>query len=316
MMKITLDFETYYDSKVSLKKLTIMEYVKHPAFKVLGMGIKADNHKTRWFSYHEDFIDALKAVPWDKAELICHNTPFDAYILTQYYGFVPSYYYDTSAIARGIWANESSSLAATAERLFPDDPTMRKGTELIQAKGLRFLPKEVEANIAAYCIQDVELTYAIFNSLINDYPVDELDIIDLTVRMFVEPKLKVNKQLCLDYIKELQEEYTTALNNGGVPRDVLASNDKFTAWIKTEHQLDVLTKVSPSTGKDIPALAKGDKQFVKFQRDHPELKDIWKARELVKSRIHETRAQRFVDCVTPEGYLPVPLRYYLSLIHI
>ena len=69
-MKITLDFETYYDSKVSLKKLTIMEYVKHPAFKVLGMGIKADNHKTRWFSYHQDIIDALNAVPWDKACLL------------------------------------------------------------------------------------------------------------------------------------------------------------------------------------------------------------------------------------------------------
>ena len=39
-MLVTLDFETYFDTKVSSTKMTTMEYVKHPMFKVWGVGIK------------------------------------------------------------------------------------------------------------------------------------------------------------------------------------------------------------------------------------------------------------------------------------
>ena len=50
MIDITLDFETYFDTKVSLTKLTTMEYIKHPMFKVWGVGIKYGDNETEWFS--------------------------------------------------------------------------------------------------------------------------------------------------------------------------------------------------------------------------------------------------------------------------
>jgi len=34
---ITLDFETYYDTDISLRKLNTMTYVKHELFKVQGV---------------------------------------------------------------------------------------------------------------------------------------------------------------------------------------------------------------------------------------------------------------------------------------
>ena len=73
-------------------------------------------------------------------------------------------------MARGISPNESASLANVAERLFPQDKTMRKGDELINAKGIFDLPPDIEEQIAGYCIQDVDLTYAIFKVMLSNYP--------------------------------------------------------------------------------------------------------------------------------------------------
>ena len=53
-MLVTLDFETYFDPKVSLTKMTTMEYVKHPMFKVWGVGIKIDTGPTEWFGEDEE----------------------------------------------------------------------------------------------------------------------------------------------------------------------------------------------------------------------------------------------------------------------
>jgi DNA polymerase len=40
---ITIDFETYYDKKFSLSKMTTEEYVRDPQFEVIGVGIKVNN---------------------------------------------------------------------------------------------------------------------------------------------------------------------------------------------------------------------------------------------------------------------------------
>ena len=126
MIDITLDFETYFDTKVSLTKLTTMEYIKHPMFKVWGVGIKYGDNETEWFS--EDEVEyELASIDWDEVRLICHNTPFDAYVLAQHYGYIPAYFVDTAAMSRGKYPGQSARLADTAIRLFPNDESMRKG---------------------------------------------------------------------------------------------------------------------------------------------------------------------------------------------
>ena len=40
MQKIYLDFETYFDSVLSLTKMSTVQYINHPDFKVWGVGIK------------------------------------------------------------------------------------------------------------------------------------------------------------------------------------------------------------------------------------------------------------------------------------
>ena len=311
MNVITLDFETYYDTEQSLKKLTTVQYIHNPAFKVWGVGIKINDSQTEWFG-EDECAEAISAIQWDDAAVVCHNTLFDAYILTQHYNCTPQYYYDTAAMARGLAPNESASLKATCERMFPNDPNMRKGDELVNAKGIYDLPPDIEEQIAGYCVQDVDLTYALFKLMQPTYPQSELDLIDVTCRMFVEPKIYLNKNLLIAHKDTVAEDTVQKIEASGLTREQLASQQKFATYLADELSIVVPTKKSIRTGEMIPAFSKTDAAYNQMCNMYPQYQHIWAAREAVKSRIEETRAQRLLDGCTPSNMLPVPLRYYAA----
>ena len=306
--KITLDFETYYDEKFSLDKLTTVEYVNDPRFKVWGVGIKYNDSPTEWYS--EDITkEIIQGIDWENNTLICHNIMFDGYILTQHYGVKPKFYIDTAAMSRSLWFHESASLKELAIRLWPDDKTMRKGEELITCKGVEDLSPEQDETIGNYCIQDVDLTYAAYEKLIKDFQENELKIIDLTTRMFTEPAFKVDaEKLKTFHEKEINDAHEL-IENSGTTKEILASNKKFGKLIE-EMGMAVPLKVSPTTGKMTEAFSKNDKAFQQLQKLFPEHKNLWDARITVKSRINETRAKRFIDATHSDGTISVPLKYY------
>jgi len=310
MQKIYLDFETYYDVQLSLTKMSTVQYVNHPDFKVWGVGIKVEDGPTEWYN-EEETSEILGQIDWAATAVVCHNTLFDAYILTQYYGYKPAFYYDTAAMSRGLYPNMSASLANACKREFPNDETKRKGEELVNAKGVRDLDPELDAQIGGYCIQDVDLTYELFKSYSAGYPDKELQIIDLTVRMFVEPKLMLDRGSLIAYKDDITKRTEQAIQDSGVTREVLASQVKFKEHLESLG-ITVPTKKSPTTGQQIPAFGKNDSAYIQMCNMYPEYNHIWEAREMVKSRIEETRAQRFIDSCNPDGTFSIPLRYYAA----
>lgn len=310
MIDVVLDFETYFDTKVSLTKLTTMEYIKHPMFKVWGVGIKYDDAETMWFS-EDEVEDELASIDWGDVRLICHNTPFDAYVLTQYYGYMPAYFADTAAMARGRYPGQSARLADVAVRLFPQDETMRKGGELAEAKGTYDLSPEQDEMLGRYCVQDVDLTYAIWRQLLLDYPKSELDLINLTTQMFVDPIIEIDRETLTTYHESQVKKRETLIQNAGIDAKVLSSNDQFADHLRTIG-IEPPVKRSPNTGKTIPAFGKNDAGWKQMCAMYPEHNHLWEAREAVKSRISETRAQRFLDAALDDNRIPVPLRYYAA----
>ena len=310
MLDITLDFETYFDTKVSLTKLTTMEYIKHPMFKVWGVGIKYDNCDTVWFS-EDEVEDELATIDWSDIRLICHNTPFDAYVLSQYYGYVPAYFIDTAAMSRGKYPGQSARLADTAIRLFPNDDSMRKGGELAEAKGTYDLSPEQDEALGRYCVQDVDLTYAIWKQMEPSYPRSELDLIDLTTRMFVDPVIEIDRERLTTYLETETKNREALIEAAGICPKVLSSNAKFLALLESLG-LSPPKKKSVSTGNMIPAFGKNDAGWKQMVVAHPEHAHIWRAREAVKSRLTETRAQRFLDAALDDNRIPAPLRYYAA----
>ena len=310
MLTVYLDFETYFDPKCSLSSLTTVEYCSHELFKVWGVGMAVGESPAEW--YGEDEVeDALNSVNWNDVNLVCHNTLFDGYVLADKYHIHPRFYSDTAAMARGLNPTLSAKLSEVAKRLFPDDETMRKGDELVSAKGHYDLDPSLEASIAGYCIQDVELTKAIFNKQVVNYPQSELELIDLTTRMFCQPSLEINVERLTEYKEQVIANTLSKIENSGTTREVLASNPKFCEYLKSLG-ITPPVKTSPNTGKKIPAFGKADAGWKQLVEMYPEHQNLWDARIAVKNRIDETRADRFLNSVNSHNQLPVPLRYYAA----
>ena len=94
-------------------------------------------------------------------------------------------------MARALHGVETSaSLKAVAERY----GVGVKGTEVHNAKGKRradFTRKET-LRYGEYAKNDVDLTYNLFKKMGAKFPIKELKLIDLTLRMFIEPTLDLD----------------------------------------------------------------------------------------------------------------------------
>jgi len=313
---ITLDFETYYDKDYSLSKLTTEEYVRDSRFEVIGVSLKFNEHPAHWFGNDESIKHALGLVPWDKVALLCHNTNFDGLILSQHYGVVPKIYLDTLSMARP-W--HLATVGGSLKKLAIEYQLGEKGEEVLSALGKHrnnFTAQELNA-YGKYCMNDTELTYKLFQELKKKTPVQELLLIDRTVRMFCHPLLLLNRDVIVEDLNHEINRKAELLKQVEeiAPKEVLMSNPKLQILLESLG-VEVPTKVSVKTGKSAPAFSKTDKAFqalleyeCPYGSGNDELvRSIVSARLGVKSTIDETRAVRFLG-LAERGALPVDLLY-------
>ena len=293
---ITLDFETYYDKKYSLKKLTMEEYIRDPKFQVIGVGIKVNNEKTEWASGSKKEIQKyLQGFDWENSMVVAHNTLFDGAILNWCYGIDPRVLVDTLCMSRALHGvANTASVQALAERYGIGE----EGSEVVEAEGKRrsdFTEEEL-SRYGDYCINDVELTYKLFSIFIAaGFPKQELRVIDMTLRMFTNPTLEVDSDLLHKHLTTIKKNKENLLISSGIDKDDLMSNQKFARVLET-FGVEPPKKISPTTGKETFAFAKSDEQFIKLL-EHPneKVKNLVDARLGIKSTLEETRTQRFID---------------------
>jgi DNA polymerase len=317
---IALDFETYYAQDYSLTKLTTEEYIRDKRFEVIGVGVKVGEGETKWFSgSHIDIQKYLSTLPWNDSALLCHNTMFDGAILAWRFGIKPSLYLDTLCMGRAVHGVEvGGSLASLVERYKLGE----KGKEVIEAKGKQitgFTSLELE-RYGEYCKNDVELTFKLFQVLSSAFPKEELQLIDLTLRMFIHPVLEVDDALLVQRLDELKHEKLQLLGtlkeklgceNEEAVRKKLASNKQFAELLQT-FNVPAPMKESKTTGKDTYALAKNDEGFIALtEHEDPFIQQLCAVRLGTKSTIEESRIERFIDVGSRnKGRLPIPLKYY------
>lgn len=308
---LTIDFETYYAKDFGLKKYTTEEYIRDKQFEVIGVAVKKNNEETKFITGPKSKIKKfLDGYDWSTSVAVAHNARFDAAILSWHFDIYPKKIADTLCMARAIHTIEvGGSLSALVKHY----DLGVKGTEVLDALGKRrldFTPEEMEA-YAGYCINDVELTYALFKVLIKGFPLLELDLIDLTLRMFTEPVLEVDRDLLTGHLTKIRDTKEKLLTKAKVDRKQIMSNPQF-AELLTKCGVQPPKKVSPTTGKETYAFAKTDEGFKALQEHNNPLVQVLVATRMgVKSTIDETRTERLI-AIGERGKLPIPLKYYAA----
>lgn len=306
---ICIDFETYYDKDFSLTKLTTEEYIRSPMFETIGVAVMINGAAPKWFSGTKADTKAfLDSFELDKHLVVAHNAMFDMAILNFQYDIRPKGIADTLSMARALHGTEvGGSLKVLAEHY----NLGVKGTEVNDAKGKRRIDftEEELAKYGEYCVNDVELTMALFGKLSAGFPPIELRLIDLTIRMFSEPSLRLNKPVLENHLLLTKQKKEAFLAN--FAREDLMSNEKF-ALLLGDSGVEPPRKISPTTGKETWAFAKTDEGFkALLEHDTVHVQLLATARLGVKSTIEETRTQRFIE-ISDRGLLPIPLRYYAA----
>jgi DNA polymerase I-like protein with 3'-5' exonuclease and polymerase domains len=315
---VTIDFETFYDTGFSLSRMTTEEYIQDDQFQVIGVAIKINDDKTEWY-IGDDCAKALAEIDWANSMLLCHNTQFDGAILKWYYGFEPAGYFDTLSIARALHGiNAGGSLKALAERYKLGE----KGTEVVDAKGMRLedFPEHQLRQYGVYCKNDVKLTYDLFKVISMGFPIDELKLIDITLKMFISPTLQLDTEILKIRLQEVKQGKTLLLeglmkklacDSAEAVRKKLASNKQF-AELLCQMGVPCPMKISPTTGKETYALAKNDTGFMALT-EHEDIfiQELCNVRLGTKSTMEEARIERFISIATRNNnQLPIPLKYY------
>ena len=310
---ITIDFETYYDKKYSLSKLTTEEYINDTRFQVIGVGVKVNANKAEWFSgTHDEIYQWLHQFDWEHSCATAHNAMFDAAILSWHFDIRPPRWTDTLSLARAVdGVHVSNSLKAACERW----KIGKKGTEVVDALGKRredFTPDDL-AQYGEYCKNDCELTIHLFAEMYReDIDDEEYEAISTTIKMFSEPVLQLDTDLLKNHLAEIIKTKKELMEKAKSNAEILQSNPKFAEALK---ELGVLPpmKTSARTGKETFAFAKSDKGLNDLmEHDNPKVQALVAARLGVKSTLEETRTQRLIDIAERIGALPVPLKYHAA----
>lgn len=305
---LTIDFETYYSQTFSLSKMTTEEYIRSPDFEVIGVAVQINDGEPEWFSGDALSTHAfLSKFDWKNSIAIAHNAVFDGAILNWIYGIKPKGWIDTLSMARATHGTEvGGSLKVLAEHYGLGE----KGTEVVNALGLKREDfGSAQLNLyGEYCKNDVALTWKLYTAM-SDFPSVEIRLIDLTIRMFTEPVLQLDRLALTAYLCQVKARKLELL--GTFDKDVLMSNPKFAEEL-TKLGVSPPMKVSPANGKQTYAFSKTDEEFkALLEHENIAVQALVAARLGTKSTIEETRTERFIG-IAERGPLPVPLRYYAA----
>ena len=330
-MKIaTVDLETYWAVGHSLTKMSPIAYCMHPDTEIISCAFKFGNDPTVVVFGEQAVIDYCNNVDWSQYWVVGHNlSGFDSMILSWRLGVNPKLWGCTLAMARPIHAKDVG--LSLAKLVAHYGLGYKDQSALIATKGKHlcdFSDDEID-EMRIYNAADVDQCYGLLLKLIPQTRKEEVKLVDMTIRMLVEPTFEsdatllantlteegVRKKAMLVEAARKMDVYEIGMDDDEAASDaltVLSSAAKFAAFLRTI-EVDVPTKVSPTTGKEIPALAKTDEGFLALQEhDDPLVATAAAARLDAKSTILQTRIQAFMDASNahPAKKVPIPLKYY------
>ena len=332
---LTLDFETYYGDDYTLSKMTTEAYVRDPRFEMILVSVKFNDQPTFWI-LRDRFEHLCTEIDWANTACIAQHAHFDGLILSHHFGCKPAMWIDTLSMARVI---DGPKAGNSLRDLCIRHGVGFKGDYVAGVKGKRlkdFSNYELQ-QYGEYCCNDTDRAYDLAQIFMPQLPAAELQLIDLTIRMFTEPvfvgdpeRLRAavasERQRKIELLKRINLVCESCGGSGesrdliaglvacpkcsgtGVDKKPVGSNEQFADLLRG-FGVEPETKTSPSTGEQIYAFAKTDPAMQSLLEDADEdVRFLAEARIGIKSNIIETRAQRFLG-MAERGTLPVYIKH-------
>ena len=322
---VTVDTESYYSSTYTLSKISVIEYIRDPRFKLHGTGIQIDDQEPIWFP-EESIKDTMNPehptyIDWANVRVILHNALFDALILTERLGLPIKHWSDTLSLGRSVIALPKHSLDFMSSLLLKDAKMKdESGVSMVKIAQKVHLSQEESDLLGSYCLQDVKLTKRLYDKLRPLQTDHEERVLSATINWFAYPTLELDTTLLASELKLIQDNKEKLVAASGFTKAELSSNSIFVTKVEelTDQNGDLLkfpTKLNPK-GQSIHATGKNDPEFLQFKDLYPEYNHIWDARTAIKSTLLESRVQTLQRIAqlgvanTGKPSLPVPLNYF------
>jgi len=317
---LVLDFESYYDAKYSLSKMSIIEYIKDEQFELLGCGFGSIDNT--WFVTPSDLKDYISGLDWFSFTTVVKNAKFDVLILQEIFGITPTYIIDVEDLSRHLDSRAKHSLKELAVRY-------KLGTKgrTEDFKGLHWadMDKTKRKALADYCLNDVSLEYQLFELLLPQLtnPTLEIPLMRHTLDVYLNPMINFDFEKADELIEAMGLEMLSAIAKTTHTAKDIRGDISFAKLLLAALGDDAVpTKPGKPTknmikllGKSgvIPALAQDD-EGRKILLEHPNKQ----VQLLIRTRIaakkwplHIKRVRNLIaQAKANSGKLAVPLKYY------
>lgn len=313
-----LDAETFYegDSGYSLRNQTMgtTEYVTDERFKLHCMSVRRHDQAKAKVLTEPQFRAWARTIDWKRTGMLAHHTQFDGLIASHHYDFKPAAMFCTMSMARPLVPIKVGvSLDGVGKWLGAEG---KIGAEALAAvKGKRDLTRVELAALMKYAGNDIDLTWFIFHKLVDYLPMQELRIIDQTIRLYTDPRLLLEVD-SLKRVRALDEANKLKLiRECGGDRTDLTSGEKFATRLRAlgvEPPMKRSDKKSEKAGEDVFTLAtsKQDQEFVDLaSHENKAVRELIAARFAVMSNQMTSRCNRLI-ARAPLGAQPVYLKYW------
>lgn len=175
MKLVYLDTETYYSAKVSLRKMTLRQYLAKTHLRVLAFAEGGAPVVAYYGEALAPALEHLRALADDpEVCFVAHNAGFDIRVLRLLHGLPQPYHVHCSLeLACAAFPNQAGgySLDSLAR-------TLHLGAEKLSVD----LERAPDPELATYCVRDVELCRAIHRLCIARLSAEELRMADLCNR--------------------------------------------------------------------------------------------------------------------------------------
>jgi DNA polymerase len=319
------DYETFYTREYSLKRMTPVEYILDPRYETIGCSFQWGVDGEPWWIEGPELPAFFATLDPAVTLMVTHNALFDMCITAWRYGFVPALMADSMGIARAVRGHllRSVSLDAVSKHLGlpPKGDTVHK-VEGMNLAAIKAVPG-LYAEYVAYCKRDCANVGGIWAKLVHtgEFPVGEIAVMDMVLRMAVEPSFVLDPQLLVEHLADVKAAKAALLARIGIQADEngkapeLMSNERFAGMLRALG-VDPPMKISKTTGEPTYAFAKSDGDFLELADDeNPDVQALVEARLGHKSTLEESRSQRFINIsrLTWPGnrqrLMPIPLRF-------